>query len=275
MTTIIDQHQFDKYAAAWSRHVSHHQDLTSIFQQADGSQLRAVRFSFETLEYLLSTVGARRVKAQFLLKEDDKSGEKRFTLALYATDASDGRISAYYLAQYLAPVPTDQDPDKLGKTDFLGTDSLSAQIPNALVHTWLNNWKAASPVTADMFSSNYGPLTGYTFDMGDFLDSFFYASPAKTKELFVLFGLHQHYPAFPDCYALKQTFGLVLRINQLADDSAKPIADFPTEHTNFLKASENTTSHAELLKAVKLWLAENDDPIGQPFYDYSSPTPPY
>lgn len=272
MAPIIDQHQFDKYAAAWSRHVSQHQDLTSVFQQADGSQLRAVRFSFETLEHLLSTVGARRVKAQFLLKEDKESEEKRFTLALYAVDATDGRISAYYLAHYLEPLPPAKDPVKV---DLQDDSAVSAQIPNALVHTWLNNWKAASPVTAAMFNSSYGPLTGYTFDMGDFLNSFFYANPFKGKELLVLFGLHQHYPAFPDCYALKQTFGLVLRIHQLAGDSAKPIADFPTDYANFLKATENATSHAELLKAVNLWLAANDDSVGQPFYDMSNPSPPH
>lgn len=192
--------------------------------------------------------------------------------ALYATDATDGRISAYYLAHYLELLPPAKDPVKV---DLQDNSAVSAQIPNALVHTWLNNWKAASPVTATMFGSSYGPLTGYTFDMGDFLNSFFYANKFKNKELLVLFGLHQHYPAFPDCYALKQTFGLVLRINQLANDSSKPVADFPTDYANFFKATENTTSHAELLKAVKLWLAENDDPIGQPFYDYSKPSPPY
>lgn len=135
--------------------MSRHQDLTSVFQQADGSQPRAVRFSFETLEHLLSTVGARRVKAQFLLKEDKESEEKRFTLTLtltlYATDATGGRISAYYLAHYLEPLPSAKDPVKM---DLLEDSAIGAQIPNALVHTWLNNWKNASPVTADMFSSN-------------------------------------------------------------------------------------------------------------------------
>ena len=87
MAPIIDQHQFDNYAAAWSRHVSRHQDFTSVFQQADGSQLRAVRFSFETLEHLLSTVGARRIKAQFLLKADKESEEKRSTPPMLRTGA--------------------------------------------------------------------------------------------------------------------------------------------------------------------------------------------
>jgi hypothetical protein len=275
-TKLLDQHQFDKYAAAWSRHVSCHHDLTTVFQQPDGSPLQALCFSFEALQYLLSTVGARRIKAQFLLKEDEASSQKLFTLALYATDALDGRVSAYYLAQYL-PAP-DTLPDAAGTTSLLGTDNqtdaLGSQIPNELVHTWLDNWKKAPLITAAMFSSAYGPLTGYTFDIGDFLDSFFYANTFKDKELVILFGLHQHYPAFPDCYALKQTFGLVLRIHKLGADAPLPSADFTLEKASFLQAVEKAATHAELALAVQQWAAAYVEPDGQPFYDFSNPNPP-
>lgn len=275
---ILDQQQFDKYAAAWSRHVSHHQDLSAVFQQPGGGQMQAVRFSFETLEYLLSTVGAQRIKARFVLQEDEHSREKRFSLVLYATDAMDGRVSAYYLAQPMPPAPTQpaleigDAPEKAYEPEDL-TTSLGDQIPNELVHTWLNNWKGASLITSDMFSSSYGPLTGYTFSMGDFLNSFFYASPEKTKELLVLFGLHQHYPAFPDCYTLKQTFGMVLRIRQTDKASAAAKADFPTVQAAFLKAISEATTPAALVQAAQKHMADIA-PTGQPFYDFSEPSPP-
>ncbi|GAB3635452.1 hypothetical protein GCM10027422_10420 [Hymenobacter arcticus] len=274
---ILDQHQFDKYAAAWSRHVSHHQDLTAVFQQPDGSPMQAVRLSFPIVEYLLSTVGAQQIKAQFLLKEEEKSGEKLFVLALYATDALGGRVSAYYLAEYMPPVTTPtSNAVQLGATEHLGADdqvsSLGDQIPNELVHTWLNNWKQASLKTAHMFGSNYGPLTGYTFDMGDFLDSFFYANKFKEKELLILFGLHQHYPAFPNCYTLKQTFGLVLRIRQITDAAPKTEADFAADREAFVKTISATNSYAELTKAALIQATGED--AGQPFYDFSRPSPP-
>ncbi len=278
-TKLLDQHQFDKYAAAWSRHVSRHQDLTSVFQQPDGSPLRALSFSFEALQHLLSTVGARRVKAQFLLKRDGQSGEKLFTLALYATDASDGRISAYYLAQYLplpAPAPVvDETVETAVRVADDQADDLGTQIPNELVHTWLDNWKKAAPITAAMFGSNYGPLTGYTFDIDDFLNSFFYANKFKSKELLVLFGLHQHYPAFPDCYSLQQTFGLVLRIHQLATGAPATSIDLAAKKEALTTAVAKATTHAELMQAVQQWGTADDDTVGQPFYDYSKPSPPY
>jgi hypothetical protein len=270
---LLNQHQFDKYAAAWSRYVSHHHDLTAIFQQPDGSPLQALSFSFDALQYLLSTVGARRIKAQFLLKEDEVSAENLFTLALYATDALDGRISAYYLAQYL-PAPA-KDADAASKTDLADTDSLGGQIPNELVHTWLNNWKEAPLATAAMFGSTYGPLTGYSFAIDDFLDSFFYANKFKEKELVVLFGLHQHFPAFPDCYTMKQTFGLVLRIHQLNAGMPTSGTDFDAEKETISQAIEKATTHAELVQVIQQWEATYGEIDGQPFYDFSSPSPPY
>jgi len=274
-TKLLDQHQFDKYAAAWRRHVSRHQDLTAVFQQPDGSPLRALSFSFEALQFLLSTVGAQRIKVQFLLKKDDQSGEKLFTVALYATDALGGRISAYYQAQYLpAPPAPAAHADNLGKT-MLADDDLGTQIPNALVQTWVTNWKNASSVAAAMFGSNYGPLTGYTFDIGDFLNSFFYANKFKNKELLLLFGLHQHYPAFPDCYALQQTFGLVLRMHQLANDSPVAESDFSVNKKLLSDTIAAASTRAELTQALQQWQATYDDTVGQPFYDYSKPSPPY
>lgn len=264
--------------------MSRHQDLTSVFQQPDGKQMQAVWFSFDTLQYLLSTVGAQRIKARFILQENEHSGEKLFSLVLYATDAMDGRVSAYYLAQHMPITPV--SPHAHNSTEFLvdekgnSSDDLSGllgdQIPNELVHTWLNNWGKAPLVTSGMFSSDYGPLTGYTFDIGDFLSSFFYASPNATKQLLLLFGLHQHYPAFPDCYTLKQTFGLVLRINQTSPSRADKLKlDLQALKDAFLKIITDAASHDELTLAVQQQLNDAPNPApGQPFYDLSEPSPP-
>ena len=245
--------------------------------------MQAVWFSFDTLQYLLSTVGAQRIKARFILQENEHSGEKLFSLVLYATDAMDGRVSAYYLAQHMPITPA--SPPAHNSTEFLfekdnSSDDLSGllgdQIPNELVHTWLNNWGKAPLVTSGMFSSDYGPLTGYTFDIGDFLSSFFYASPNATKQLLLLFGLHQHYPAFPDCYTLKQTFGLVLRINQTSPSRADKLKlDLQALKDAFLKIITDAASHDELTLAVQQQLNDAPNPApGQPFYDLSEPSPP-
>jgi hypothetical protein len=277
---ILDQHQFDKYAAAWSQHVSQHRDLSALFQQPGGGQMQALRFSFQTLEYLLSTVGAQRIKARFILKEDECEGNI-FSLVLYATDALDGRVSAYYMAQHM-PAPTaptskatasEPESDELVENVevFGQADDLGNQIPNQLVHTWLNNWKEASLATADMFGSSYGPLTGYTFDIADFLNSFFYTTSDTTKELLILFGLHQHYPAFPDCYTLKQTFGLVLRIRQIAADAKNKVA-FSDARAAVVKSFGEAKDFAEMLQIAQKHVAEAA--TGQPFYDFSEPSPP-
>jgi hypothetical protein len=283
---ILDQHQFDKYATAWSRYVSQHKDLSALFQQPGGGQMQAVRFSFKALEYLLSTVGLQRIKVRFILKEDECEG-KLFSLVLYATDAMDGRISAYYMAQHmpaptapkLGAAPAQQQEPKEGEeveayeqVDYLDTDeqgnNLGNQIPNQLVHTWLDNWKSSSVQTADMFSSSYGPLTGYTFGIDDFLNSFFYTTTDTTKELLLLFGLHQHYPAYPDCYTLKQTFGLVLRIRQTAADTQKT-----NESATELALAVEGESRPKILFAQQQ-VGAAAVTTGQPFYDLSEPSPP-
>ncbi|QKG54328.1 hypothetical protein [Hymenobacter sp. BRD67] len=213
--TFITQQEFNTYSAAWSEAISSGHNLPEIFQRTGQARLTYVKFSLQTIVWLLSTVGARSVKAQFLLKPDADLKQSHFTLALYATDALNGRISAYYLADN--QTSSDQPP-------------FNDQIPHDLVKAWLQNWTAAKQVTPAMFASSYGPMEGYSFDIADFMDPLFAARTYDNKEMHIGFGLHEHYPASGT--ELKQTFGLVIRIYKTTQTAAR-VQDDPSDEPFF------------------------------------------
>jgi hypothetical protein len=239
---LLNQDKFSTYSNAWVQAVRHNDSLPAIFQQ-DGQKNRSsfVRFPLQDIVWLLSTVGARRVKAQFLVKPDEGVDadplRPRFTIALFATDALDGRISAYFLGNNLAPKSSkidEQVEENSSDTEhsLQDTATVGGQLPHGLAGVWLKNWLNLDTVTSDLFTTNYGPLQGYVFDMDDFLDPMFFSQgffnnpdDAQKYELRVGFGLHEFYPAFPDNAPRKQTFGLLLRIYDKATDKVMLAAD--------------------------------------------------
>jgi hypothetical protein len=277
---LINQHEFDKYSTTWLKAVEG-EALPHVFQR-NGQKLRYVSFPLQNIVWLLSTVGAQRIKAQFLVKNDDEcaDGESRehFTMAIHATDALNGRISAYYLAdntQLPAPV-TDEcsdsaitsdrvgqaSNDKLAVTspDVGGSTTVGGQVPHGLAGVWLTNWYCSDAAEPAMFTSNYGPLQGYTFDMEDFRDSLFYAADffahpelAKRYEMHIAFGLHEYYSAFNQPENKKRTFGLVVRVYDAHEQTYQ-----------FLRKSQVAADNARTA----------DNPEEFYFYDLSTPNPP-
>lgn len=259
--TLLLQHQFNAYSAAWVDAVRHGDSLPAVFQQP-GQSVRSsfVRFPLQDIVWLVSTVGSQRIKVQFLLKPDAGPNadplRPRFTIALFSADAQDGRISAYYLGNNLSPeqvADSEQDTqhsDAMPATVTLMKEgSIDGQLPHGLAGVWLKNWVNLDVVTPDLFTTSYGPLQGYVFDLKDFMDPLFYSQSffnnpedAQNYELRVGFGLHEFYPAFPEGTASKKTFGLLLRIYQ--KDSSKSA------------------------------MALTPDSSSAPLYDLSEPSPP-
>ncbi|RTQ46302.1 hypothetical protein EJV47_22520 [Hymenobacter gummosus] len=196
----ITPEQFNQATARWLEVISG-QDEGALQQGFDqnGLLLASVRFPVSQLIKLVSTVGINVVKAKFGLLPDPETDQLAFTLVLFATDANDQRISAYYVnadfRHEIIPLP-------------------NAVVPNLLAQTWLDNWRALTSVHPGLFGTSYGPLQGYTFDALDFTAPLFGLDSAEGADLHARFGLHQYYQDGPDGQQEARTFGLVLQLFQ-------------------------------------------------------------
>lgn len=268
--TIVNQHRFGRYAQAWVKAASSGKHLPEAFQKDGCERLQYAAFDFQSIVWLVSTVGARRIQAQFVLvpenqEEDGKHTPAYFSIVLYAVDAMGGRISAYYLGNNTFTPSTPATNPSLGKAmdaERFSTDPSSlggGPVAFDLAKIWLTNWTGQQTITRHLFSSNYGPLQGYTFELDDFMDPLFYSQKFKaTQVLHVGFALHEYHAAFPkhDEEALTRTFGLVLRVYGTVETDTTGDA---------LDSKQATWAYATDVY---------DDGPGQPFYDLSHPYPP-
>jgi len=269
--SLLSQHQFNRYTAAWSEAVEYGDTLPDIFKRkSQPSKLVYVSFPLQSIVWLLSTVGVRHIQAAFLVKPDDTAGadpqRPHFSLAFFATDATGGRISAYYLGDNSSvpapkpdaeaaglPSPGQLAPALEGLT--LDADSMtSGPVPHGIAAEWLANW--ANPHTepnSAMFTTNYGPLEGYIFDINDFLDPMFFSQPFAGKVLRIGFGLHEYYALANNGSTPTQTFGLTLRIYN--------------EQGQVMPLSK---------KGLRMTVGDavGDGPVDDTFYDLTHPYPP-
>ena len=264
--TIINPQQFGDYAQAWIAAAGSGRHLADAFQKQGYQRLTFASFDFQTVVWLVSTVGTRQIKAQFVLvpeqpTEAGKPTPSYFSIVLYAVDSLGGRISAYYLgSNAFTPLATAHDSTTDIPDIFAGSkEEANSGSPVAfdLAKTWLDNW-TAHKITSELFTSNYGPLQGYTFEIGDFMDPLFYSQKyGKTQELHVCFALHEYHAAFPKqpSQSLTSTFGLVLRFY-----GTVPIDIHANNHEQGKAAQSVHSAFAQ--------------EAGQPFYDLSTPNPP-
>ena len=215
---IISQQVFDQYSSKWVEIIGNSDTtlLNQCFRTEGDATLTHVTFPALQIARLVSTVGARHVKARFLVATEMR-GEllfPHFTLALFATDDLNARLSSYYLAdaywETRLPVPANNDV-----------------VPNVLVDFWLNNWQqdtaGESAVSQAMFNSPYGFLRGYTFELDDFVSPLSRAKNLEDASLKISFGLHEFYRTGTDGQdALNYTFGLVV---QYLDGMGDPLDD--------------------------------------------------
>ena len=210
--SILTPEQFEQYSAEWLQIAGGPggDALANCFAAPGHGRRTYASLPIQHLVWLVSTVGIVAVRTRFLAIAH-QGHPARFALALFAADAAGQRLSAYYLAE------TEEYPTR---------DALHAtQVPHDLVKAWLHHWTAAPAITPALFATAYGPLQGYTFDAGDFLEPLFAAQPFGDQTLRISFGLHEYYPVEGP---LAHTFGLVLRLHdpqKLAGGSDDPFFD--------------------------------------------------
>jgi hypothetical protein len=225
--TLLSQPEFDKYAAAWARFLSraarHPDRLRALFTTPgpDGSPAgyqANVTFDVVTaISPLVSTVGIAGVMANFvLLPKKDCEGLPRFRVVLSAVDGLGGRISAYFLGAATWYTPPKAYGESAGDTHPHLRAATAGPVPYNLIRGWVLDWAAAAlaqQLDPSMFGTHYGPLTGYRFELSDFLNPLFTAGTFAGKLLQVNLGLKGYYPAYPDSPPrLAQTVGLVVRL---------------------------------------------------------------
>ena len=219
---IITQRQYAEYAANWV--AASNDPAGTVLAQSfrlgkNQSLLASLRFPARQIARLVSTVGAAHIKARFLIKVDTKTQEPHFTVALFATDSLDARLSSYYLAdEYWLPKRKLTAAPENTVAEARPQPTVRAltrtDVPDVLSQLWINAWDAITVATPPLFATTYGPLRGYTFEVAEFITPL---RPVPLKYLndeylLLEFGLHEYYRSEPQGEVLVQTFGLLLKL---------------------------------------------------------------
>ena len=226
---IISQREYDQYVANWVAAASDPAgtELAQSFRLGKDPQLLS-QVSFPALQIarLVSTVGAVTIKARFLIIRDDKQ-QPHFTVALFATDSLDARLSSYYLADEYWKKPT-QPQGAVGAAEENTAASARprpvpsvaparTEVPTVLASFWLNRWGALTQVTPALFATTYGPLRGYTYGVDESVIPLRQLGNSnwealKHETLLLEFDLHEYYRTEPQGDVLGHTFGMLLRL---------------------------------------------------------------
>ena len=192
-----------------------------------------VTFPVDQMAMLVSTPGGCRIEARFLVLKDEVTAG-RFAIALYATDINNKRVSAYYKSYPGSPIPAAVEY-KTTQADSAGTSTLpttssgngvwAVQVPHVIVENWVDYW-SNTQLIFDMFSTSYGPLQGYTFKFGDFVEPMFYNQKEDGWNLGIDLGLHDYYG--PEGTGPSYNFGLSLRFYGPNGASDKSFYDMST-----------------------------------------------
>ncbi len=230
----LTQEEFDQGTANWLSILASGDTwlLNRIFQSSTNNErLVNVTFPVEEMAMLVSTAGGRQIETRFLvLKDEDPKG--KFAIALYATDVNKKRVSAYYRSVpgdtvLAAPapkvVPNSEAVPADGVAGGGSTDDMWAvQVPYFIVRQWVDAWSGAA-LTPEMFANSYGPLRGYTFTFGDFIEPMFYKQGEAGWSLGLDLGLHSYFTAHDE--GPTTTFGLALRFYGPNGSSEKSFYD--------------------------------------------------
>ncbi|MBF9221181.1 hypothetical protein [Hymenobacter ruricola] len=194
--SILDPELYTEYAAQWLNKISEldNPDLPGYFNDGD-QRVAYATFSIQRIIELVSAVGVRRIKARFVLLPVQTDEQYRFSLVLFASDDDNRQLTAFYLPDAMAaPFPS------------LPTEP----VPGGLAGLWEANWLGADTLTTAMFTTSYGPLEGYNFEIDDFLAPLFTDTADYTdQQIRLKLGLHQYVAA--GATSPSQTFGLVVR----------------------------------------------------------------
>lgn len=215
ITGILTQRLFDQYSANWLEVISQPDvvALQNSFVQGE-ALITGVGFSITQIAQLVATVGAVHIKARFILQPPAPGTLPQFSLALFATDSLDARVSSYYVP---AAVYTD--------TDSFTRPNRPSQLPihknqmhYVLAERWRQNWASQPQVKPEFFASHYGPLRGYTYGLNEFVALFLLLEALGDEMLKVSFVLHDYYQPDPSTGGdqLVNTFALALSLKRSA-----------------------------------------------------------
>ena len=211
---IISPSEYDQAAATWLAAVSDPAG-TSLAQSFVWNKrvIGSLSFTATQIARLVSTVGATIIKARFLIM-NDKKGLPHFTLALFATDTLDKRVSSYYVAEpyWLLQTPRRDETlaSKAAPTRFGRIRAVARyDVPNVLAAFW-QQWAAVKVVVPEMFASNYGPLRGYSYGIEEFVGLLRELGSLDDEKIVLEFDLHEYYRSMPQGDQLVHTFGMLL-----------------------------------------------------------------
>lgn len=209
---LLPQPAFDQGVSTWVALMGlpDERALQAIFR-ADKQLVTGVGFSIERIAQLVSTIGAVRVKARFIVHALVPGGEPQFLVALFAVDALDARVSSYYVPEHLYL----EQPALSRAAEMPARTIHKNEVSSALAQRWLANWAGAAAVLPAYFASPYGPLRGYTFELGEFAAVFHHLRKLDDKRLRVSFVLHDFYQPDPvGGDVLAHTFALALQLDR-------------------------------------------------------------
>lgn len=201
--------------------------LAQSFQVGAGSSssvLAGLSFPALQIARLVSTVGAVRIKARFLINQDAEQKQlPHFTLALFATDALDTRLSSYYVAdEYWTPTASRPEVQPEAQLRVAVTAHSRKEVPGVLATLWLKGWqglKTTREITPALFASSYGPLRGYTYEVDEFVHLLRALTQLKNESVQLVFDLHEYYrPLPPQGDVLVRTFGLLLNVKNAKNE---------------------------------------------------------
>lgn len=180
----ISEQQYLTYQQAWLDLIKQANDkaLQEAFQAPGADRFTFLTFSLDQVVALVTTPGARSIKARFLLMPDTHN-VPRFSLTLFASDEvpsnTDKCLSEYYIptpAQATSTQRIERSP---------GPDT---SVPAAEATQWLHDW-VQNELTTELFNTDSGPLTGCNFAVSTFQDPLAAAWPYPSKTLFLNLGL--------------------------------------------------------------------------------------
>ena len=253
---FLDPTDFNTASAAWTDAVSKEDSLSPYFLNWPNTfidptthpveKLQYVTFSVADMVSLVSTVGVRYIRAQFVLLPAEE-GVVRFTVVLCSLDSQRGRISAYYAGSKGAMTPAEMPHASTNPGP-------NGELPIDLVHTWLQDWQTLTDVSPEMFGTNYGPLQGYIFNLEDFVDPLFPGHLTTGYELRVYLGLHSYNISVANKTQPDTTVGLIISVQPITTTR------LPVNYLRNKTASANNDGNAR------------DEDNG--YYDLSNPNPP-
>ena len=215
-TGLLPQQAFDQAVATWVELISRPDEraLQAVFT-SDKQLVTGVGFPIERIAQLVSTIGAVRVKARFVVQALVPGAEPQFLVALFAVDALDARVSSYYVPEHLY-----LEKPELGHAAKLPAQHIHKnQVSSALAQRWMTNWAKAPAVLPAYFASHYGPLRGYTFELGEFAAVFHHLRKLDDKLLRISFVLHDFYQPDPvGGDMLAHTFALALSLDRKGNE---------------------------------------------------------